>query len=129
MKPHDEIFRTMASDPYAQQDLLAIALPGIVSQVDLSTLTTVDATFTGGKQADLLLSVQGTDGSPQLIYMLMEHKSYSDPVVAVQLFRYLGAIWQQQWVTRKSSERGSLPMIHPVVLYHGRRRWRGRGDR
>ena len=124
MKPHDEIFRTMASDPHAQRDLLAIALPDIVSQVDLSTLTAVDATFTGGKQADLLLSVQGTDGSPQLIYMLMEHKSYSDPVVAVQLFRYLGAIWQQQWVHQRAADRGSLPVIHPVVFYHGRAPWK-----
>lgn len=87
LKPHDELFRTMVADREAQQDLLRIALPDVSPRMDLSTLATVDATFTGGKQADLLLSVQGSDGSTHLVFMLMEHKSYGDPLVAIQLYR------------------------------------------
>ena len=124
MKPHDEIFRAMASDPGSREDLLKICTPDLARRVDMSTVRAVDATFTGGKQADLLLSMTDGTGGRHLVYILVEHKSYHDRLVAVQLLRYLGAIWQQQWVNVKATARGSLPLIHPVVFYHGRRRWR-----
>ena len=123
MKPHDEIFREMASDPGAQQDLLTICTPDLARRIDMSTVRAVDASFTGGKQADLLLVMNENDGTPHLVYILVEHKSYPDPVVALQLYRYLGEIWQQYWVRGENRKRGVLPVIHPVVLYHGSRRW------
>ncbi len=123
MKPHDELFREMVSDPAAQRDMVRICLPDLVARIDLDTVIPVDATFTGGKQADLLLSMRDRGGQEHLVYMLVEHKSYHDPLVAVQLYRYLGAIWQQQWIHRESKTRGPLPVIHPVVIYHGLAPW------
>jgi hypothetical protein len=35
----------------------------------------------------------------------------------------MGEIWQQYWVHREGKKRGELPVIHPVVLYHGPRQW------
>ena len=123
MKPHDDLFREMVSDPAAQRDMIQICLPDLAARIDLDTVTPVDATFTGGKQADLLVSMRDNRGGEHLVYMLVEHKSYHDPLVAVQLYRYLGAIWQQQWIHRESKARGPLPVIHPVVLYHGAAPW------
>lgn len=123
MKPHDDLFREMVSDPAAQRDMVRICLPDIAARTDLDTVTAVDATFTGGKQADLLLSMHDYRGNEHLVYMLVEHKSYHDPLVAVQLYRYLGEIWQQQWIRVKPEARGPLPVIHPVVLYHGVAPW------
>ena len=83
----------------------------------------MDATFTAGKQADLLLSMRDHDGIRRLMYILVEHKSCQDSSVAVQLHRYPGEIRQQQWVNVESEVPGSLPVIHPVVFYHGAKHW------
>ncbi len=63
MKPHDEIFREMVSDPEAQRDMIRICLPDLAARIDLDSVTAVDATFTGGKQADLLLSMRERSGT------------------------------------------------------------------
>ena len=123
MKPHDDLFREMVSDPAAQRDMVQICLPDLAERIDLDTVAPVEATFTGGKQADLLVSMKDHRGRERLVYMLMEHKSYHDRLVAVQLYRYLGEIWQQQWIHRESKARGPLPVIHPVVIYHGAAPW------
>lgn len=67
-------------------------------------------------QADLLLSVQTVEGSEELVYVVVEHKSYPDKRVAVQLLRYVAGLWHR-W------RRLPLPVIHPVVLYHGPEPW------
>jgi predicted transposase YdaD len=123
VKPHDELFREMISDPETRRDLVRICVPDLAGRIDFDTVTTIDATFTGGKQADLLVSMRDRGGKEHLVYMLVEHKSYHDPLVAVQLHRYLGEIWQQLWINRSDDERGPLPRIHPVVFYHGRSPW------
>jgi predicted transposase YdaD len=123
VKHHDELFREMVSDPMARRDMVRICLPDLVAYIELDSVTAIDATFTGGKQADLLVSMYDRTGRERLVYVLVEHKSYHDPLVAVQLYRYLGAIWQQQWINRESEARGPLPKIHPVVFYHGAAPW------
>jgi recombination-promoting nuclease RpnB len=123
VKQHDNLFREMVSDPVAQRDFVRVCLPDLAERIKLDTVTAIDATFTGGKQADLLVSMHDRTGREHLVYMLVEHKSYSDRPVAIQLYRYLGAIWQQQWIHRDTEERGPLPLIHPVVFYHGKAPW------
>lgn len=51
--------------------------------------------------------------------MLLEHKSYPDPLTAFQLLRYLVRIGERD--VRQSA--GLRPIV-PVVMYHGRERWR-----
>jgi len=53
------------------------------------------------------------------VYVLFEAKSRSDPLVAFQLLRYMVRIWER---ALRSGE-GLVPII-PVVVYHGRERWR-----
>jgi predicted transposase YdaD len=73
------------------------------------------------------------------VYLLFEHKSYSDPDTLFQLLRYMVRIWEHH--RRKfnvGSKRGQskkhasaetdpyrLPPIIPVVLFHGETPWRG----
>ena len=80
MKPHDDLFREMVSDPAAQRDMIQISLPDLAGRIDLDSVTPVDATFTGGKQADLLLSMRERGdvdrrGREHFVYMLVEHKT------------------------------------------------------
>lgn len=52
--------------------------------------------------------------------MLFEHKSYVETRVNLDLLRYRVQIWEQ-WLT--AGNKGRLPVIVPVVFYHGLARW------
>jgi len=52
------------------------------------------------------------------IYALFEHKSYPEPLIALQLLRYMVRIWEQAL----KQEEPLLPVV-PLVVYHGRQRW------
>ena len=129
MKPHDSLFRKIAVDVQVQQDLIGIAMPDLAPLIRMDSLDAVPDSFTNGAQADLLLAATDTTGSPHLIYFLVEHKSYVDRNVAVQLWGYVAEIWKR-WVEQekgvdllalphKRSAPRVLPRIHPIVLYHG----------
>jgi len=70
--------------------------------------------------SDLLYEVGLRDGQDAFVYVLLEHKSYPDRWVALQLLRYLVRIWEQE---RRRTRRRTLVPIQPVVLYYGRRAW------
>ena len=100
-QPHDNLFRTTFTTPEAQQDLVQLALPGrITRHYRLETLRAAAGNVHGdtGKeivapgQVDLLLSVETDSGSRELIYILVEHKSYPDRHVAVQLLRNVAGV-------------------------------------
>ncbi|MEK7830815.1 MAG: Rpn family recombination-promoting nuclease/putative transposase, partial [Acidobacteriota bacterium] len=50
---------------------------------------------------------------------LLEHKSAPDGWVAFQLLRYIMRLWEQRF------EQGceKLPLVIPIVFYHGKERW------
>lgn len=53
--------------------------------------------------------------------MLFEHKSFSDPLISLQLLRYMARIWEQ---ALKEGKARPLPPIIPLVIYHGRVKWK-----
>ena len=65
---------------------------------------------------DLLLTVETIDGATEYVYVLVEHKSYPASMVAVQLLGYIGGIL-------KRYRKPPVPIIHPVVFYHGAKTW------
>ena len=60
--------------------------------------------------------INGEDG---YIYFLFEHKSYQDPLVILQLLKYIVRIWEEKY-DRKSNR---LPIVIPMVIYHGENKW------
>ncbi|NLH37900.1 MAG: hypothetical protein GX468_07220 [Thermotogaceae bacterium] len=60
--------------------------------------------------------INGEDG---YIYFLFEHKSYQDPLVILQLLKYIVRIWEEKY-DRKGNR---LPIVIPMVIYHGESRW------
>jgi len=70
--------------------------------------------------SDLLYRVALKDGGAAFVYILFEHKSSPDKLVAFQLLRYMVRIWEPG--VRESGD--ELAPIFPVVLYHGRESWR-----
>jgi len=128
MKPrhnrHDLFFKLAFGDPALANELLTLALAERDSDLlPLGPLRISKDTFVKPELADLysdLLFEAPSSASPLLIYILFEHKSSPDRYAVFQLYRYMGEVWAL-WVEKKAS---ILPRIIPIIVYHGRTRWR-----
>ena len=122
--PHDRFFRQSLARQEVATDFLRHYLPPeVAAQVNLSSVQPQADTFIDeslhAHYSDLLFSVRLRDNRPAAVYVLFEHKSYSDMNVAIQLLRYMVRIWHR-WP--KAS--GGLQPIIPLVVYHGQPEWR-----
>ncbi len=73
--------------------------------------------------SDMLYKVT-LSGSPGYVYVLFEHKSYGDKYVHLQLLEYMVKIWRlflKQQKTVPGRSQPSLPVILPMLIYHGKR--------
>jgi len=52
------------------------------------------------------------------IYCLFEHKSQPEKHTSLQLYKYMGVIWENEF------NKDELPIIIPIVIYHGSRKWK-----
>jgi predicted transposase/invertase (TIGR01784 family) len=55
------------------------------------------------------------------IYILFEHKSREEWFICLQLLKYLVRIWEQ--FLKQNKEAKYLPVIIPLVIYHGKPKW------
>lgn len=69
---------------------------------------------------------KGEKGKPHRfwIYLLLELQSKPDRYMAVRLLTYVGLLLQDLIRTKNLEPGGLLPPVLPVVLYHGKPRWR-----
>jgi predicted transposase/invertase (TIGR01784 family) len=116
--------------PEHARGVLRAVVPAVVADaIDWQTLTSVPGNFVdlelGQQYTDLLFSAQWKDGSELLAYILFEHFSAPpktrDGPMAYRLLRYQVRIWEE-WFSRHP-EAKTLPMIIPVVMYHGQAPW------
>ncbi|MCS6845935.1 MAG: Rpn family recombination-promoting nuclease/putative transposase, partial [Caldilineales bacterium] len=124
--PHDRFFKQLMADARVAQDFMRHYLPSdVAAALDLSTLALTGESFVDeafqAHHTDLLFTVQLAEGDDGLVYVLIEHKSFPDRLVAFQLLRYLVKIWE-----RALRQEGRLPALVPLVLYHGEVAWRVR---
>jgi predicted transposase YdaD len=123
--PHDQFFKELMTQPGVASAFLCERLPEAVTALfadtepRLESGSFVDPEFRN-QHSDVLFSMDLKSGDPALVYILFEHKSYPDAMVAFQLLRYLIAIWY-----RYLSGGGGkpLPLIIPMVVYHGAESW------
>jgi predicted transposase/invertase (TIGR01784 family) len=124
--PHDRFFKEVFSRPETAADFLANYLPPeVVGSLNLADLQLVKDSFVDSDLqeffSDLLYQVRLGQNQSQsaFVYVLFEHKSAPDEWVAFQLLRYMVKIWTPM------ARRGRLlPPIIPLVLYHGRTKWK-----
>jgi len=135
--PHDKFFRETFSRQEVARDFVKYHLPPeVVILLDPDSLEISKDSFIDPALeehfSDLLYQVKLNDGQPLYIYLLFDHKSYVDPLVAFQLLRYMMRIWElslkQQSEQRKPQPRRKktplrLPPIFPLVVYHGLDKW------
>ena len=114
----------MFSDPARAADLVRLALPADARPLfELDSLRLVPGSFVEPDLRELysdLLFEARMGVMRSLVYVLFEHKSSPERLTLLQLYRYMGAIWQR---SRVSTSR-SLARILPIVVYHGDRPWR-----
>jgi predicted transposase/invertase (TIGR01784 family) len=123
--PHDALFKYVFAKPeHTASELRAIFPTALSQRLDWGSLQLEPSSFIDerlrGRQADLLFSVR-CEGQLPSIYVLLEHQSTSDPIMAFRLLRYLASTWDTVLGDNGGAER--LPAIVPVVLYHGKSAW------
>ena len=125
--PHNNLFHYALSHAQAARDLMQTHLPvDLVAALDLDSLELQKDTFVDEElresYSDLLYSVQFVDQDGQRgqgqVYLLLEHKSQSDPMTCFQLLRYIVRIWEQR---QRSGQ--TLCPVFPLVIYHGQEAW------
>ena len=121
---HDQFFRENFSRPERLAEFLSLYLPPqLAERLDLTTVEILNDSFVDEElkkhQSDLLCRVFFKDGSSIFVYVLIEHKSHPVWWVALQLLRYMVRIWERIPMRKRQK----LPVVFPLVFYHGKRRW------
>jgi hypothetical protein len=124
--PHDKFFKVVMTHPDAAAALLRERLPrDLVGMLADEPPRPLDASFIDdhlrGSASDRLFSLPLRAGGLLFVNFLIEHKSAPDPLVALQLLRYMVRIWER--VGRGDGAARKLPPIIPVVVYHGAAPW------
>ena len=135
---HDKYFKGMFSRKEVAVNFIQNYFPPeVVQHLDLSQFEIRKDSFVDPHLtehfSDILYQVglrhTETD-QPQsaYIYLLFDHKSYSDSLVAFQLLRYATNIWDMALKQRRADKaqkgkRIRLPVIFPLVVYHGEEGW------
>jgi predicted transposase/invertase (TIGR01784 family) len=123
--PHDAVFRGVLGVPANAASQLRAVLPGaLAARLDLDRLTQVPDSFVDEalkwRYSDLLFTAP-LDGHQAFIYVLVEHQSRTDPLMAFRMLRYVIRIWDHYLRGHQQARR--LPVVIPLVVHHGRRPW------
>ena len=125
---HDALFRLLVSDPGRAGKLLRDYLPPeVVARLDPEHPPVhVESTVIDGEgsrtQSDAIFRLRLGDGDEAIILALLEHKSRVDHRTPLQLIRYMLRIWSME-MDGGSFPEGGLPLIIPLVFFHGREPW------
>jgi predicted transposase/invertase (TIGR01784 family) len=117
--PHDAFFKSYFGNPENLTELVKASFPASLTRLlDFSTLTIEPGTYIDEELqahfSDLAASVQTTTGEAK-VYVLVEHKSYHDPLALLQILRYMVRLWSAQ-------KKLPLTPILPLLFYHGEKK-------
>jgi len=123
---HDKFFQETFTRREIAESFLKNYLPeSLIPHINFETLTIIKDSFIDKELqehfSDILYKVQFMKEG-LYIYLLFEHKSYKEPLVAFQLLRYMVKIWDQY--LKQNPRVKKLPAIFPMVLYHGKAEWK-----
>jgi len=119
IQPHDTFFKQIFSDPKRVKILLDIFAEDIAQ--DIHSITPINTEILSSKSqkfmVDLLFSCKVED-QDAYIRIVVEHKSYLDKELPIQLSYYNSAIWEEA-----IKEKDYYPPIINIVFYHGKGEW------
>ena len=117
-QPSDKLVKSTFADPLNAAGFFEAHLePSVAAQIDWRSLRLENTSFIDeelvGSESDLLFTAQARFGEA-FLYLLFEHQSREDPLMALRLLRYMVRVWGRKPQTRRASTR--LVPILPVVL-------------
>jgi len=123
-KAHDHFFRTVMSDKRVAREFFETHLPkDVLSVIDLNQLELQSASYIDDMRkesiADMLFKTV-ISGHEAYIYLLVDHQSRPDELMPFRTLRYLCNVIDQHL---KGSDNKKIPLILPLVIYHGRQPW------
>ena len=117
--PHDAIFKSVFQEPKHAAAELRHILPGeLASAIQWSSLKLEPGSFVDPKLADqhsdLLFSADALGSRERvLVYLLFEHQSTNDPMMALRMLSYMVRIWTRY---AKQNSNSPLPLVIPALL-------------
>ena len=128
VKPtHDALFRAIIDDKDRAAALLRDYLPDrIRARMGDAAPKRVEGSFIDEdahlKHSDGLFEITLKDGKPALVYVLLEHKSVSEPATPLQLLGYMLRIYSR-FADGQAARLRALPVVIPLLFYHGKSAW------
>lgn len=122
-KPHDLLFHDAMSNIAIATSFFMTHLPADIQQhIDLSTLRLCDGKHVSPQReashTDILYEVK-INGVGGYLSLHVEHQSTADPLMPFRMLRYLCRIMEAD-IKKKKGKNKKLPLIIPVVYYHGK---------
>ena len=122
---HDKLFRTTFRHvEHAAGELRRMLPPRMVERVDWSSLAHCPGSFVDDalkeRHTDLLFSVT-LSGHSAFLYVVCEHQSSVEELMAFRLLRYMVRIWDEYLTKYPQAKR--LPVIVPLVVHHSDKGW------
>jgi predicted transposase YdaD len=131
-RPHDEFVKHMLFDTPVARDFFENNLSKeMLSQMCLSTMILTPGTFVDSelnmRHTDILYKVALKTGSEGYIYLLVEHQSSPDPVMAFRTLNYVMRILDRHIKDSINAGKNPLPLpyIFPIVYYNGEKAYKG----
>lgn len=126
--PHDSLVQRFLTRPEVAAVQLRVALPpALTSCFDWPTLRIASGTYIDPKlrtrRGDILYAVDLLDTHrPAFIYVLLEHQSTEQHLMAFRLLQYACRLWER-FVHAQPTPVEWLPLVIPLVLYQGPDGW------
>ena len=130
--PHDSLVHSVFGVPEHAADLLKTVLPArLLEHLDVRVPVVHNTHFVSEKlipsDVDLLYQVQTQDGQSVLVYIMVEHQSTCAPLMGYRVYCYIEDFWTTSLRQKRkegiAASHERLPLIFPVVLYHGDKPW------
>lgn len=132
--PHEGLFLKVFKDKENTKYFLKEHLSQeILKHMDLDSLYLENVSYVDDKLrknfSDLVFSVNiGNEEFPaSKIYFLFEHKGHQEPLVGMQILRYMALQWKEM-LDQGQVPGKKLPPIIPIVIYQGRESWQVRSS-
>lgn len=120
---HDRYFKAIMELPDISTEFFTQHLPpALLNQLDLKTLQLEKESFIRDslkrKEADILFSVQKTNGVLGYVHLVFEHLSSPEDDLPFRMHKYAIDIMDGH---RRQHKTKKLPFVYPIVLYTGAR--------
>lgn len=128
---HDGLFKEVFGDPaLAADELRAVLPPELAARIDWPALAPAPASFVDAvfrqRSGDLVFQGRFHGGGELLLWFLLEHQSTEDWWMLSRIIDIENKMWRS-WRKLHPGAR-HLPVIVPVVVYHGARPWQAPTD-